>query len=114
MKSNTNKLKCNALKISNDTYNKVFERDNGCILCLNYELSDELVNNIIENKSNLLECHHFIPRSRLGMGIEQNLVMLCSYHHRNVNHSEFQEQIKEYLKSKYSGWSEKDLVFRKE
>jgi 5-methylcytosine-specific restriction endonuclease McrA len=111
MKSNTQKQKTNSLAISNETYNKVFERDGSCALCNTLGLHEKLIQDAIKNISAILECHHYIPRSRLGMGIEQNLIMLCKYHH--MEETKYRDEIKKYLKSKYQNWKETDLVFKK-
>lgn len=107
MKSKTNKAKTEALKISTDTYNKVLERDHySCVLCQLLGIHPRLKDN------NILSCHHYIPRGRLGMGIEQNLVMLCYCHHASV--SSYREELKKYLSSCYDNWDEKELVFKKD
>jgi 5-methylcytosine-specific restriction endonuclease McrA len=106
MRSNTNKAKTEALKISTDTYNKVLERDHySCVLCQLKGIHPRLKDN------NILSCHHYIPRGRLGMGIEQNLVMLCYCHHQEVN--SYNDTIKGYLMSIYDNWNEEDLIFKK-
>jgi 5-methylcytosine-specific restriction endonuclease McrA len=106
MRSNTNKAKTEALKISTDTYNKVLERDHySCVLCQLLGIHPRLKVN------NILSCHHYIPRGRLGMGIEQNLVMLCYCHHQEVN--SYNDTIKGYLMSIYDNWNEEDLIFKK-
>lgn len=113
MKSKTSKAKADALKIHTNTYNTVFERDNGeCVLC---QILGKHKGRIIAEQKVLpiiLDCHHFIPRSKLGMGIEQNLLMLCTFHHKEYTF--YKEKIRKYLKSKYRGWKEEDLVFKKE
>jgi 5-methylcytosine-specific restriction endonuclease McrA len=106
MKSKTNKAKTEALKISTTTYNKVIERDNyTCVLCKLVGIHPRL------KESNILSCHHYINRSHLGMGIEQNLVMLCYHHHQEE--TRYREVIKGYLMSMYDNWNEEDLIFRK-
>lgn len=60
---------------------------------------------------------HFIRRSQGGLGIPQNLLTLCRIHHRLFDESDFSDMYKqkarEYLKSKYPGWNEEDLVYNK-
>lgn len=59
-------------------------------------------------------CCHFIGRGRLGLGIEENIITLCAEHHRKLDNGEYgREEIRSYLKSKYPGWNEKDLVYSK-
>lgn len=103
--SKTRKNKQNALAISTDTYNEVHERDGNCALCKTIGLPK------IANTFNMFECHHFIPRSRLGMGIPQNLVMLCKPHHDKVNF--YKKELEEYMKSQYEDWDEESLRYKK-
>ena len=107
--SKTRKNKQNALTISTDTYNEVYERDNGsCILCMEYGVHDKMFSTSMIPP---VEMHHFIGRGRLGMGIPENLVLLCKYHHQEE--TKHREKIKQYLQSKYDDWIEERLVFKK-
>jgi len=63
------------------------------------------------------EIAHFIPRSAGGLGIPQNAVVLCKTHHMAMDNSDERVMwlgvVKKYLKSKYPGWDDMRLVFRK-
>ena len=63
-----------------------------------------------------VEIHHFIERSRGGMGIEQNLVSLCYQCHAKLHSgdTEIKDFCWEYLHEKYPDYTERDLIFRKE
>ena len=98
--------KTEALKIDTETYNKVYERDKGCIIC-----KTKIHDKIIEGNYAPLECHHFISRAKLGMGIEENLVMLCKYHH--IEETTYRQQIEQYLKGQYPHWNKERLVYKK-
>lgn len=85
----------------------VWERDNhSCIYCGNVGYG------VMPNA-------HFVPRSKGGLGIEQNIVTLCMDCHRLYDHggeeirSKYRHYIREYLKSKYSNFEEINLVYRK-
>lgn len=60
---------------------------------------------------------HYIPRSRGGLGIPQNLVCLCVKCHDEYDNGKFREKhgqaIREYLKGWYTDWDETDLVYDK-
>ena len=60
---------------------------------------------------------HLIRRSQGGLGIPQNLLTVCRTHHRLLdegpNKEWYQERAREYLKSKYPDWDEKELVYNK-
>ena len=74
-----------------------------------------------------VEFHHVIPRSSSGVGYEWNVVALTSEEHRDyTDHrpikvngreyytwEEFDTLIKNHLKLRYSGWSEKLCKYHK-
>ena len=81
---------------------KVYERDNGCcIFCGKRGMPNA----------------HIIPRSHGGLGIEQNIVTACLYCHSRLDNSSYREiylnHAKIYLRSKYEGWNEEELVYDK-
>lgn len=90
---------------------KVMERDGGaCVICGNHQ-------NVMPNA-------HYIPRSKGGLGIEQNIVTLCTNFTEHCCHDRFdngtaeergelREKIAAYLSSKYPGWNPDKLVFQK-
>jgi hypothetical protein len=45
------------------------------------------------------------------MGIEENLVMLCKYHH--LEETAYRKDIEKYLKQQYPHWNKERLVFKK-
>ena len=60
---------------------------------------------------------HYIARSQLGRGIEQNGLTLCPICHRNYDQTtsrmKMREYFREYLKERYEDWSEDTLIYRK-
>ena len=90
----------------------VWERDKGrCVVC-------GCCFNVMPNA-------HFIPRSKGGLGIEENIVTLCTELTPNKCHRKYdfgsrkeQEEIakiiEKYLKSKYPNWDKSKLVFRRD
>lgn len=79
-----------ACDITPATRQTVSERDGCCIIC---------------GTRYMLQTAHYIPRSQLGLGIKENLVMLCAECHRKFDNGdkreEYGETIKEYLKGWY-------------
>lgn len=67
----------------------------------------------------VLSVMHYIPRSRGGLGIEENGALGCHYHHTmldNGNTGRREEMLglfKEYLMQQYEDWKEEDLVYDK-
>lgn len=61
------------------------------------------------------EVHHYVERSRGGLGIEENLVCLCTLCHKKLHQGD--ENIKDYarayLQDKYADWEESALIARK-
>lgn len=82
---------------------KVWKRDGEkCIVCWDREAMPN---------------SHFISRAQGGLGIEENIVTLCSRCHKNfdqtVNRPEYRDFIRAYLKSKYPCWNEENLIYKK-
>lgn len=100
-----------ATSISKAVKEKVWERDGGrCVVC--------------GNNYNVMPNAHYIPRSKGGLGIEENIVTLCTELTPNKCHRKFdfgtkkerleiKEKIREYLSSKYKNWNEDNLIYRK-
>ena len=68
-------------------------------------------------------CCHYIPRSRSGLGIEENIVGLTQEEHMIFDLNEpgdhlavqqaMRKKARDHLKSFYPGWNEDDLKYRK-
>lgn len=60
---------------------------------------------------------HFIARSKGGLGVPENGLTLCPECHRRydqtTDRSVLREFFREYLQSKYAGWDESKLYYRK-
>lgn len=91
-----------ACDISQKVKKAVLERDKYCIYC---------------GRTNAMPNAHYIPRSKGGLGIEQNIVTLCYNCHYNYDMTDmrqhYKEYIRNYLMSKYPDWKEEDLIYRK-
>jgi 5-methylcytosine-specific restriction endonuclease McrA len=62
------------------------------------------------------EIHHYVERSRGGMGIPENLVCLCTRCHRQLHNGDkhIKKFCRSYLESKYENWDEESLIVTKE
>lgn len=62
---------------------------------------------------------HFIPRSKGGLGIEQNVITLCQDCHHNYDFggkdisSTYRKYIRNYLSEKYEDWKEENLIYKR-
>ena len=91
-----------ALAITPEVKRIVHERDKGrCVYCGRYGLPEA----------------HFIPRSKGGLGIEENILTLCRQCHDMFDHSRYRQNMREffrkYLQSKYPEWEEEKLYYRR-
>ncbi len=88
----------------------VWARDKGrCVVC--------------GNNYNVMPNAHYISRANGGLGIEQNVVTLCTNFTENKCHyrydfgsraerEEIGEKIESYLKSQYPDWDKEKLKYR--
>lgn len=92
-----------ACDISPKVRAEVMERDgHKCIIC---------------GSTSGLQVAHFVSRSRLGLGIPQNLAILCVRCHgefdNGKSHREIQKLVRKHLQAFYEGLNEKDLIYSK-
>ena len=92
-----------ATNISQKVKKKVWERDGQrCIFCGSYYAMPNA---------------HYIPRSKGGLGIEQNIVTACSECHMKMDNSKYRqaylELAKEYLRNQYPNWDGMKLTYGK-
>ena len=98
-----------ACDIPTSVKKRVWERDGGkCVIC--------------QNQVNVMPNAHYIPRSQGGLGIEENVVTLCTNFTKLKCHSRYDdsterealgEKIKAYLQEQYPNWDEQNLYYRK-
>lgn len=104
-----------ALQFSSKTRARIHERDGGCIFCqLGFHMdSSDTVRHAI------LDCMHIVNKSQGGLGIEQNGVTGCRYHHELLDNgnkglrAEMITYIEAYMKRLYPGWDRAELVYKK-
>ena len=101
---NISSKRAKALAISQKTKRIVYDRDEGlCVIC---------------HRPGLPEAH-YIPRSKGGLGIEQNVVTMCRDCHRRIDQGDgetmqkLHNMVGVYLQKHYEGWNEEDLVYKK-
>jgi hypothetical protein len=91
-----------ATAISMTVRKNVYARDQFCIFC---------------GRSDRLEAMHFIPRSKGGLGIEENLAMGCLWCHglldQSVNRPAMLVEFRRHLDSFYPEFTDDMRVYRK-
>lgn len=107
------KQRTKCLQFSTKVRNIIKERDGGCIFC---QIGFKMPKYTLP----ATDIMHIVSRAQGGLGIEQNGVLGCRYHHMmmdNGNHGERDEMmnyIASYMKRKYPGWSKENLYYRKD
>lgn len=72
-----------------------------------------------KSECDTLQIMHYINRSAGGLGIPQNGVTGCVYHHQLLDNGnkgyrpEMLKDMEEYLKSMYPDWNKEDLYYKK-
>lgn len=106
------------LQFDKKTREMICNRDNyNCLFCsVGYHTVGKNLSSI---EFNVFDIMHFIPKSKLGLGIEQNGVFGCRYHHHLLDNGnkglrkEMLSIMEEYLKTRYESWNKEDLVYKK-
>jgi 5-methylcytosine-specific restriction endonuclease McrA len=94
-----------ACDISQKVKKEVFKRDGGlCIICKRPGMPNS----------------HYITRAKGGLGIPQNVGTMCIECHNAYDNGKdlerkqyIENKFREYLKSKYKNWNEKELYYDK-
>lgn len=94
-----------ATSITNKTKHIVHERDNGCCIFCGKPVSATYSN------------AHYIPRSKGGLGIEQNIITACMECHftldQTVSRPSMLESVKAYLKQFYPEFTDEERKYKK-
>ena len=89
------------------TREAIKKRDGGCIFCIKFGYSGFPPTQIM----------HYVPRSHMGMGVEENGAWGCVKHHQELDNGTdsipLRKYFKEYLGSKYPDWDETKLIYTK-
>lgn len=94
---------------------KITDRDKGCIFCQQlYHMPPKPIFDLC-----ILDIMHIVNRSQGGLGVEENGVCGCRYHHGLLDNGnkglrpEMLEIIEGYMKRIYPGWDKTNLVYKK-
>lgn len=102
-----------ALQFSKSVRMGILQRDNGCLYCkLMYRMDKAK-----HNELTIFDCMHIVNKSQGGMGVIENGVQGCRYHHNLLDNSEYNQEMREmarnYLRSLYPGWTEESVTYNK-
>ena len=102
----------NACEFSAKERKIIYERDKVCIFCsMGYEPS--------VHQGFYLGVAHLVPRSNGGLGIKENGVLACQYHHEMMDNGnrgkreEMQGIVRDYLENFYPGFTDKERIYNK-
>lgn len=110
------KKRTKALQFDKKTMYKIAARDHySCYFCMiGYHTKPGYV-----FERNTYDIMHVIPKSQGGLGIEENGMLGCRYHHQLLDNGnkgvreEMLEMIEEYMKCKYPNWDRGNLFYKK-
>lgn len=104
------------LQFDMKTKQKIAQRDMTCLFCRQqYHMSTAGD----EYGYSIPDIAHYVNKSAGGLGIEENGVLVCRYHHQLLDNGnkglrgEMLFRMEAYLKSIYPGWTKEDLYYRK-
>lgn len=104
-----------AREFSSKERNKIKQRDKICIFCkMNYHTE-----HVTWYAQQLTSIMHYIPRSKGGLGIEQNGALGCMVHHEMLDNgnqgrrTEMLDIFRSYLRGHYPDWNEENLIYKK-
>lgn len=104
------------LRFDQKTRKRIYSRDQGtCIFC-NMGYLNECTSEMLLGIKDVM---HFVPKSRMGLGVEQNGAIGCRYHHNLLDNGnkglrqDMLERFETYLRSLYPDWDKEKQVYRK-
>ena len=106
------------LQFDKETIRKIQIRDDyTCLFCkLGYHMEKYNPNSLDFIIHDIM---HYVPKSKMGLGIEENGVEGCRFHHSLLDNGnkglrkEMLGLMKEHLQSLYTNWNERDLKYSK-
>ena len=116
MKIRTKKKLSSRMEFTAKERRKIHERDRErCVFCeMGYQMPQDP-----EYCRTGLQIMHIVPRSQMGMGVEQNGTLGCVWHHQMMDNGnretrkEMLELLEKRMKAFYPGWSRKRVTYSK-
>lgn len=94
---------------------EIMNRDGSCFFCqMEYHMESTT-----DLGYGIADIMHVVPKSDSGLGIPQNGVLGCRYHHNLMDngnkglHKEMQAMLENYLCELYPGWNRESVRYHK-
>ena len=101
------------LQFSTQTKQELLERDKGCFFC---QRGIHMIGSLPSDRS-ILDPMHIVNKSQGGLGVLQNGVIGCRWHHTLLDNSSFNEEMRtiaeNYLEVLYPGWTRESVTYKK-
>lgn len=97
-----------SLQFSEKSRKEIIKRDQGCIFCKKMYFAPR--------DNQVYDLAHVVNKSQGGLGIPENGVLACRYHHYAMDNGpmpELRTVAEKYLKSIYPGWSKSMVTYSK-
>ena len=102
-----------ALQFSKDTKQALLDRDKGCFFC---KRGIHMTGSLPGDRS-ILDPMHIVNKSQQGLGVIQNGVIGCRWHHTLMDNGKFGPEMRtmaeDYLKILYPGWTRESVTYNK-
>lgn len=106
-------LRSEACEFDQATRERIRERDQGCVFC-------QILFRMPPVPLPASDIMHIVSRAHGGLGIEQNGVVGCRWHHEMLDNGHdgerpaMMEYLESYMRRFYPNWSKQKLIYRKD
>lgn len=101
------------LQFSSQTKQELMERDKGCFFC---QRGLHMIGSLPDDRTSH-DVMHIVNKSQGGLGVIQNGVIGCRWHHTLLDNSEYNTELRkvaeDYLKILYPGWTRDSVTYKK-
>ena len=102
-----------SLQFSKDTRMRLLERDKGCFFC---QRGIHMDGSLSIDRA-VLDPMHIVNKSQGGLGVIENGVIGCRWHHHLMDNGKYSEEMRRmaetYLEVLYPGWARESVTYSK-